>query len=206
MKRRRSYDSDSSPLLAVDFSQLAAHHPALAKHVNSTHGFDFKDPEAVRQLTIATLADKFNLSVRLPNDRLCPPVPGRLSYLQFVKSLLPPSYAEPVLVLDIGVGCSCIYPLLGHSSFGWRFLGSDIDPIAVEIAKSNVAANGLEDAIRVHLAADSFPLQTELQPLSGSLGTDPVRLVDAVQAIAGDETLRGPVSQQSPLLLQSDAV
>ena len=44
-------------------------------------------------------------------------------------------------VLDIGVGASCIYPLIGASEYGWRFVGSEIDRAAVDWARRIVAAN-----------------------------------------------------------------
>ena len=53
-------------------------------------------------------------------------------------------------MLDIGVGASCVYPLIGHSQYGWRFLGSDIDPVALAGAKEILAANpGLAQAIQL---------------------------------------------------------
>jgi 23S rRNA (adenine1618-N6)-methyltransferase len=44
-------------------------------------------------------------------------------------------------VLDIGTGASCIYPLIGASEYGWRFVATDIDPVAVRWARTLVAAN-----------------------------------------------------------------
>jgi 23S rRNA (adenine1618-N6)-methyltransferase len=44
-----------------------------------------------------------------------------------------------VKVLDIGVGANCIYPIIGHQSYGWQFVGSDIDKRAVSSA-TNIAA------------------------------------------------------------------
>jgi 23S rRNA (adenine1618-N6)-methyltransferase len=44
-------------------------------------------------------------------------------------------------VLDIGVGANCIYPLIGASEYGWRFVGSEIDPVALRWAQKLVAAN-----------------------------------------------------------------
>ena len=47
----------------------------------------------------------------------------------------------PVTVLDIGTGANCIYPLIGASEYGWRFVGSEIDPVALGWARKLVAAN-----------------------------------------------------------------
>jgi 23S rRNA (adenine1618-N6)-methyltransferase len=42
-----------------------------------------------------------------------------------------------VRVLDIGVGANCVYPLIGHAEYGWRFLGVDIDEAALANAQAN---------------------------------------------------------------------
>ncbi len=59
-----------------------------------------------------------------------------------------------VRVLDIGVGANCIYPLLGHSDYRWRFIGSDIDPVALASAKAIVQANGLSKGISLRQQAN----------------------------------------------------
>jgi 23S rRNA (adenine1618-N6)-methyltransferase len=70
----------------------------------------------------------------IPADYLCPPMPGRADYIHVAADLLADDNAgevprgAKVRVLDIGVGANCIYPLIGHSDYRWRFLGSDIDP------------------------------------------------------------------------------
>ena len=55
--------------------------------------------------------------------------------------------AKGVRVLDIGVGANCIYPLLGAREYGWRFVGSDIDPVSVKAATLLAASNGLGSQI-----------------------------------------------------------
>ena len=51
-----------------------------------------------------------------------------------------------------GVGASCIYPLLGHRLYGWRFVGSDINAESVAFAKLNVRLNRMEHAIDIRCA------------------------------------------------------
>jgi 23S rRNA (adenine1618-N6)-methyltransferase len=46
-----------------------------------------------------------------------------------------------VVVLDIGTGANCIYPMIGARDYGWRFVGTEIDRVAVESARAIVAAN-----------------------------------------------------------------
>ncbi|KAH8423726.1 uncharacterized protein LDX57_001482 [Aspergillus melleus] len=58
----------------VDFATLALQSPDFAKHVKSNGQLDFSDPEAVRQLTKSLLKRDFDLTVDIPENRLCPPV------------------------------------------------------------------------------------------------------------------------------------
>ena len=44
-------------------------------------------------------------------------------------------------ILDIGVGANCIYPIIGLRDYGWRFTGSEIDPISLGAAKMIVTMN-----------------------------------------------------------------
>jgi len=72
----------------VDFTALAIQYPDFAKRIKSNKQLDFSDPESVRQLTKALLRRDFNLSLQLPEDRLCPPVPNRFNYVLWVQDLL----------------------------------------------------------------------------------------------------------------------
>ena len=105
-------------------------------------------------------------------------------------------------VLDIGVGCSCIYPLLGHRKYGWRFLGTDIDSVSVDLAVRNVVANHLEEFIEVRQVADSLALQSVLVslPCCSNLSQLAACAPDllAEQILASVDELRhllGPVSR-----------
>ncbi len=48
---------------------------------------------------------------------------------------------KQVRVLDIGTGANCIYPILGCRSYGWQFVGTDIDPVSIKTARLIVEAN-----------------------------------------------------------------
>ena len=41
----------------------------------------------------------------------------------------------------MGTGANCIYPILGVVEYGWRFVGSDINPAAIACAQQTIAAN-----------------------------------------------------------------
>jgi 23S rRNA (adenine1618-N6)-methyltransferase len=142
-----------------DFPRLAAVYPGLGRfvipHPDGGDTVDFFDPAAVVALNRALLMADYGLVFwDLPPGALCPPIPGRVDYLHHVADLLAEDRAagrkaeEKVRVLDIGMGANCIYPILGVGEFGWRFVGTDIEPAAVAWAKKIVAANpSLKDRI-----------------------------------------------------------
>jgi len=146
-----------------DFAQLVQSCPALAPFVaKNTHGgtsIDFANPEAVKTLNRAILKNHYDVSVwDIPPGYLCPPIPGRADYLHHLADLLATCNGGvipkggAVRVVDIGVGANCIYPILGHREYGWRFVGSDIDPTALASARQIVKSNpGLEEAIELRL-------------------------------------------------------
>lgn len=143
-----------------DFAELIRSCPELAPFVQvnpyQDESIDFADPRAVRALNRALLRQGYGIAHwDLPEGYLCPPIPGRADYLHHVADLLAGTGAIPrgeaVRVLDIGVGASCIYPLLGHREYGWRFLGSDIDPAALASAGRILRSNGLERCIELRL-------------------------------------------------------
>ena len=134
------------------FAQLVASSPTLAPFVGpNPHGdlsIDYANADAVKALNRALLADAYGLTHwDVPAGHLCPPIPGRSDYLHHLADLLAGGNASAiprgpsVRVLDIGVGASCIYPLIGASEYGWRFVGADIDPDALDWARQVVAAN-----------------------------------------------------------------
>ena len=83
----------------------------------------------------------------IPDGYLCPPIPGRADYLHYLADVLASDngYQVPrgpnVCILDIGVGANCIYPLIGQHEYGWRFTGTEIDPVALKSAGAVIKAN-----------------------------------------------------------------
>ena len=143
-----------------DFPSLIDAHPDLARFtlVNpyGNPSIDFADPEAVRVFNRALLKAQYGIQHwDIPADYLCPPIPGRADYVHVLADLLAednggdvPRGAQ-VRALDVGVGANCIYPLLGNADYRWRFIGSDIDPIALAAAATIVQANGLAKFIEL---------------------------------------------------------
>ena len=116
---------------------------------------DFAHPEAVKALNRALLAHQYRVAHwDIPTGFLCPPVPGRADYIHVLADLLADEHGGTIphgpniRALDIGVGANCIYPLIGHQEYGWRFVGADCNSVALAAAERIVAANApLRDVI-----------------------------------------------------------
>jgi len=146
-----------------DFKRLIECSPALAAFVAPNAfgdpSIDFADPAAVRALNRALLAQMYGITAwEIPDSYLCPPIPGRADALHYLADLLADGNGgvtprgKAIRVLDIGVGANCIYPLIGQREYGWHFVGSDIDPRALDCAQAIVNANpGLGEAIELRL-------------------------------------------------------
>jgi len=119
---------------------------------------DFSNPKAVKALNQALLKQYYGVVVwDIPQQYLCPPIPGRADYIHYLADLLAEQFIdnEAVRVLDIGVGANMIYPLIGQHAYGWQFVGADIDAKAISHAQQIVEANGLNQQIALRLQADS---------------------------------------------------
>lgn len=142
-----------------DFAALIAASAELAKFVaKNAYGddsIDFANPQAVKALNRALLAHFYGISEwDTPDGYLCPPIPGRADYIHTLADLLTGPTGEiprgnEIRGLDIGVGANAIYPMLGRASYGWRFVGSDIDPVSLQnaahiFASNTVLKDGLE--------------------------------------------------------------
>ena len=143
-----------------DFKQLIKSCPDLAKFVTTNNygnqSIDFADPLAVKTLNKALLKSFYNIIWDIPDSFLCPPIPNRADYIHSIADLLSSNTGivprgKKTSVLDIGVGANCIYPLIGHQEYGWSFIGTDIDPLALSIANEIITQNGLKDSIEIRL-------------------------------------------------------
>ncbi|WAF66725.1 23S rRNA (adenine(1618)-N(6))-methyltransferase RlmF [Aeromonas dhakensis] len=173
MKTRSDHKSGLHPRnrhqAPYDFAALSLRTPELQPFVfvnpYGASTIDFADPAAVKALNKALLALHYGIQHwDLPAGYLCPPISGRVDYLHRVADLLAESAGKVptgkgVRVLDVGVGANCIYPLLGAREYGWRFVGSDIDPVSVKAASLLANSNGLGSQIECRLqgrAGDIF--------------------------------------------------
>ncbi|HEU4950832.1 MAG TPA: 23S rRNA (adenine(1618)-N(6))-methyltransferase RlmF [Holophagaceae bacterium] len=134
-----------------DLQALARGCPELGPFLRRGPGggltVDFADPAAVLALNRALLQVDYRVrGWDLPPGYLCPPIPGRADYLHHAADLLAEGRGgiprgAAVRVLDLGTGANLVYPLLGHRDYGWSFVGTDIDPQALEAAARVLAAN-----------------------------------------------------------------
>lgn len=150
-----------------DFDQLIAVEEELAPFIciNKYHNktIDFSDATAVKMLNKALLKQFYGLSYwDIPQNFLCPPIPGRADYIHYMADLLASCNngqipeGNFISGLDIGVGANCIYPIIGVKEYGWHFTGSDIDGQSIISANKIMAMNsGLSNQIEIRLQANS---------------------------------------------------
>jgi 23S rRNA (adenine1618-N6)-methyltransferase len=136
-----------------DFQLLTDRCPDLQQFVKPNEygdeSIDFFNPLAVKTLNKALLQHFYDIGYwEIPAGYLCPPIPGRSEYIHYMADL--PDLNIPgasirdnksIRCLDIGVGANCVYPIIGVKEYDWSFVGSDIDPVAIESAKNIVARN-----------------------------------------------------------------
>ena len=146
-----------------DLDQLAISCPALTPYVHlnkyGDQSIDFFDPAAVKLLNKALLMHYYDLvDWDIPENYLCPPIPGRADYLHHIAELLAgcnngkTPNGPTIKCLDIGGGANFIYPIIGVKEYGWSFIGSEIDSVAFESAKKIMEWNQfLKEKIELRL-------------------------------------------------------
>jgi 23S rRNA (adenine1618-N6)-methyltransferase len=160
-----------------NFEQLMQCCPELKNHVfinqfnNQT--IDFSNSDAVKLLNKALLITNYDIqNWDIPNDYLCPPIPGRADYLHYIADLLAESNngiiptGETVQGLDIGIGANCIYPIIGNKTYNWSFVGTDIDEKAIQNCKKIIEQNPtLIDFVSLQLQTESrFIFKNSITP------------------------------------------
>ncbi|KAG0740670.1 hypothetical protein G6F22_009173 [Rhizopus arrhizus] len=121
----------------------------------------------VLELCRCLMKKDFNIELDFPLDRLCPAIPNRLNYILWLEDLLSETMETTTKAkgIDIGVGASCIYPLLACACHPhWSFLGTEIDTRSMDYARKNIERNHLEDRIQLIYNKDPdkiFPLDDE---------------------------------------------
>lgn len=150
-----------------DFAALAQALPELSEHIIKNpmgeSSIDFSNPVAVKMLNKSLLAHHYGVKHwDIPEGYLCPPIPGRADYIHRVADLINDELGgaefnhKTVTALDIGMGANCIYPIIGVSEYGWRFVASDVDPLSIKMASFIASTNPhLKGRIQCRLQNDS---------------------------------------------------
>jgi 23S rRNA (adenine1618-N6)-methyltransferase len=161
-KNREKYDLDA---LVLSVPELSEH---IKPNKYGENSVDFANPVAVKLLNKALLDHYYGIkNWDFPDENLCPAIPGRADYLHHIADLISQSNfgnlpeSEKITGLDIGVGASCIYPIIGVTEYGWNFIGSDINAESIVSAKKIVDANeSLKDKIELRLQENTQSIFT----------------------------------------------
>ena len=131
-----------------DLLSLIKEIPELEKYMkNNKDGektIDFSDPIAVKLLNKALLSHYYDVKFwKIPDTNLCPPIPGRADYIHHISDLINENMRKDKSIncLDVGMGASCIYPIIGITEYNWSFIASDIDRKSVATAKKIISSN-----------------------------------------------------------------
>ncbi len=140
-----------------DFPALIRSYPKLEDYTfHNIHGnlsIDFANPKAVKALNTALLKHHYGIDYwDFPDEHLCPPIPSRVEYIHLLKDLLEASDIQnEITILDVGTGATCIYPLLGHATYGWNFIACDVDEQSLRNAQTVIEKNNLKEVIELRL-------------------------------------------------------
>lgn len=128
-----------------DFEELISCVPELKQYVflNAYQALtiNFSIPKAVKLLNKALLMKFYQVqNWDIPDQNLCPPIPGRADYIHYIADLLAENQDKIptgnfVKGLDIGTGANLVYPLIAHQSYGWEMLGTDINEDSLKNAQ-----------------------------------------------------------------------
>jgi len=150
-----------------DLSALTTSNPELKNYIMpnkfGVESVDFSNPLAVKLLNKALLNHYYGIkNWEFPDENLCPPIPGRADYIHHIADLLGENnfgtipIGDKITCLDVGIGASCIYPIIGVTEYDWKFIGSDIDPKSIASAQNIVNSNSsIKDKIECRLQKNS---------------------------------------------------
>jgi 23S rRNA (adenine1618-N6)-methyltransferase len=153
---------------SYNFKALVKSSPELADFVvinrYGNTSVDFADPHAVKALNRALLLHFYKLKYwDIPDNYLCPPIPGRADYIHYAADLLRAfndnviPVGKRIAVIDIGTGANLVYPIIGNKEYGWSFVGSEIDPLAVIAADKIIKANPtLAEAVECRMQKSTY--------------------------------------------------
>lgn len=153
-----------------DLPLLAEKSPELTGFITENQygnlTLDFHNPAAVKALNRALLQQYYGIAHwNIPDNYLCPPIPGRADYIHHLADLLAQDNdcvipkGKKIRALDIGVGANCIYPIVGSREYGWSFVGAELDTVALNAAAVIVEANpSLKPLVQLRRQPDSMDI------------------------------------------------
>lgn len=142
-----------------DFEKLSITNPSLNEFIYRKHNktfLDFRKENCLLELNKALFKDKYNINYwNMPtNGFLIPCLNSRESYLDWMYVLVECSifdnyYNIKDVAIDIGTGCSLVYPLIGYSKFNFKFVGLEINSKSIENCNEIIKYNNLESKIYI---------------------------------------------------------
>lgn len=150
-----------------DFDNLVAKYPPLKEFVfvneHQTNTIKFADHEAVKALNTALLKAHYGINYwHIPENNLCPPVPGRLDYLLHIADLFT---KKNIKLLDVGTGANLIYPILATAHFNWKCTASEVNLDSLSNAEQIIDKNpALKNIELRHQQFKSNILEHIIQP------------------------------------------
>jgi 23S rRNA (adenine1618-N6)-methyltransferase len=130
-----------------DLKFLVRKWPKLKKYVKNDW-INLREKDAIVELQKAIAYAYYNIILLTPQDNLVPMVNNRIRYLLFIQKII--SNIQAPVLLDIGTGSSCIYPLLGCRIFKKsRWFGTEVSCESIQIANISIKRNALEDRITI---------------------------------------------------------
>jgi len=189
--------------------------PHITKNPKGEATINFFDPIAVKSLNKALLIKDYGLHFwDIPDGYLCPPIPGRADYIHHIADLLAKSNkgiipkGEHIRIIDIGVGSNCIYPIIGISEYGWSFVGTDIDEIALTsgqniIDQNDFLSNKLELRHQPHSSRFIRGILQSGEKFDVSICNPPFHASPEEAAKATNRKLKNLKGQKNPKFIQN---
>jgi 23S rRNA (adenine1618-N6)-methyltransferase len=152
---------------AYDYTLLMERIPALKPLVKLNKynklSIDFGNERAVKLLNRAILQEYYELDFwDFPQGYSCPNIPDRANHLHTVADLLAINKqgllasGSKIKCLNVGVGASAIYPILGTKEYGWSFVGTDIDQKSLDATQKIIDNNPrLQDLVSLRLQPEA---------------------------------------------------
>ncbi len=159
-----------------NFTELTQYCPALKQFLTTSKAgrttVNFHDDQAVKYLNQALLLTHYQLDFwDIPEQYLCPAVPGRADYIHHLADLLASTNhkkiprGEKIRYLDLGTGANLIYPIIGSQEYGWTFVGTDVNKQALAAAQKIIDRNKrLSQSVSLRLQKTRHAILDQLLP------------------------------------------